>query len=631
MTDNLKQKIDQAIIAYYGMEDPTMEDKEFDVLFEKVYGENESPYKIFQQLYSGSHRKRPLKKKMLSLSKVKSAEKLDSWMRKMKENNATHIVLAPKFDGLACLIETDNESKIISAITRGNGTIGEDITYIIGNIRIDEKLSPNSLYQAEIMLPKENLKKASDLNRKIKADSVKDESLKEKILKETPDYSHPRNAAAGLVRLTSKYTKESATLLKLAFHYSDNLYNSKKISIDTPIEKIVEKIVSYHEEFKDDWFLNDGVVIFAYKEDILLDSLGDDGARPRWAVAWKFENVSKLAKIENIIWSKGRTKNTPIAIFSPPIDFDGVKVSRATLHNQDFIDELDIQVGDTVNLIRSNEVIPYVVSVHEKGENRYKVRDNSDSQTIHLPITKHFFRTLDIYGAGHQFCVDFSNKSKIKYSDDSERIAIIKMFNDIIKDKEILSSFTGMKNDNSKKKTSIHDEMISKINKATNEQLLACLGYQGIGIRKSKIILKNIDDFNDLKNKLCSPEDLHSEGIKEKSLLPIVESKDEFDTICDIFLKVYEKKEQLNNSEDMTKVVLTGKMDKPRKEIEKVLLDNNYELSSSVSKEIFALITNDMSSSSSKMTKARELNVKIIECHNLEDLIDLLDKQKDII
>ena len=223
--NDTKARVDKALIDYYSMNDSSMSDEEFDTLFDKVYpGKN--PFDIYSQIFVGRGRRRELKKPMLSLAKATNINHLGSWLTDMKKSGYSYVTIVPKFDGAACLIETDSKGDVISAITRGDGKIGQDITYVVSNIPHKEDLPKDSLIQTEVTLENDKLKEASKLST--------DNGGKE--------YSSPRNVAAGLIRKTGENARKGAEMLSIHQHFSKGeegeVVNIKKTSPQEILKKI---------------------------------------------------------------------------------------------------------------------------------------------------------------------------------------------------------------------------------------------------------------------------------------------------------------------------------------------------------------------------------------------------------
>lgn len=612
---NNKERIDNAIIAYYGMEDAIMSDEEFDILFNKEYGTDVSPFEIYQKIYKGKGRQRTLEKKMLSLKKANNEQELQYFIDKFYQLGANSIFITPKFDGLSALIKTDENGEIISAATRGNGSIGQDITYVISCV--DQQFPQSALIQAEVCLKEEYLSEAEKITGK--------------------KYNHARNAAAGIVRMSNKNTSKAAKLLDIAFHFRNDMYGARTYVLHKDGHKVVlvkngevcnleEELYDYKNEYEGLGLLTDGVVLVAQKDGKVMKELGDNGKQTEYAFAWKFPSRTQKAYLADIVWQQGRTKKTPVAIFDPPIYFGGTSVSRCTLNNQDFIDNLGISPGDIVEVALFNEVIPGVVSVIEKGDGIGNPVENINGETDIdnvIPFVRNFLDVLDVYGAGSKFHEDYA-----KYIIDNDleiRPGMVSTFMDICNNEDILRTFTGMDKENSKRRKAIHEAFLRSQTSADEAQWLSSLGVPFIGTKNAlKLIQKHGGITNVLDILSHNPKALEMEGIGTKTLSPLIQCKDEV-----LSALSYIDFNDVDTIEDSSitaqgSVVITGKLDVSRKDAEKILNDNGWNLASSVSSETVAVITSDTSSSSSKLKKAKEKNITIIEVQTIDKAIEQL-------
>ena len=607
--------IDKAIIAYYGMEDEIMSDEEFDTLFEKEYGTEVSPFEIYQKIYKGKGRERRLEKKMLSLKKANDEQELQYFIDKFYQQGADSIFITPKFDGLSALIKTDENSEVISATTRGNGRIGQDITYVISCI--EQNLPPSELIQAEVCLKEENLAETENITGK--------------------KYNHSRNAAAGIVRMSNNKTSKAAKLLNIAFHFRNDMYGARTYSLQQndgmailvtngEICNLEEELYDYKNEYEKLGLLTDGVVIVAQKDGNIMRDLGDNGKQTEYAFAWKFPSRTQQAYIADIVWQQGRTKKTPVAIFSPPVRFGGTSVSRCTLNNQDFIDNLDVAPGDIVEVALFNEVIPGIVSVVEKGDGVGNPVENTNEQTDIdkiVPFVRNFLDILDVYGVGKKFHEDYA-----KYILDNDldiRPGMVSTFLSICENEDILRAFTGMDSKNSKRRKAVHESFVRSKESADEAQWLASLGIPFIGVKNaSKMIQKQGGIITMLSALSDNPESLEMEGIGSKTLLPLIHHKEE--VLSALSHIDFDDIDTVKDSSMTIKgsIVITGKLDVSRKDAEKILNDNGWVLASAVSSETVAVITPDASSGSSKLKKAKQKNITIIESESLSDALEKL-------
>lgn len=607
-TESIRQLLHNAIIAYYGMSTPIMSDEEFDTLFAQIYPDVE-PFEVYKRIYSGNNRERKLRIPMLSLSKVRTEnhnvlyKKIDYWL----DNGATGIFLTPKFDGLACLITTDGSGEVLEAVTRGNGSVGQDITFVVSRIP-HEAFPPNSNIQCEILLPSENLKKAEEITGN--------------------KYSNPRNAASGLVRLSNNKTPQVAQLLYLERHFDAQSEYAQSIPIQQAKDTIDENIAEYKNILDNLSVSTDGVVITAVRGDDICRYLGDDGSTPRWAAAWKFTDNELPAVISRVEWTTGRVKNTPVAVFDPPVDFGGHIVDRCSLHNMDTINTLGVAIGDVVALKLSGMVIPYISSVLSEGADRTLIVEPEGLDNNGLAYCSNVVDKLEIYGLGDVLTEHLHDVSVEKYPHDVVPIAVVKYLLDIREDKDILLGFPRVKE--GKSLDNIYNSICSSLDDVTDTKLIALLGIKYIGTSLSKAIVATYSTRDELLN------DLREENLKDVPLLGAIKKKtllENSDSIIEVLSLFVENLDGYNTSVQeethVGKIVVTGKFDVPRGVIEEQASSIGFECGKSVSKDTDYLITNDAGSTSSKMKKAQKLNIVIKEFQTSEDIIKFLKSVKN--
>ena len=329
---------------------------------------------------------------MLSLeSAMEESEvrEFDKRVRKGLGTTEVEYLAEPKFDGLSVeLVYVDGRFERGS--TRGDGTVGEDISQNLKTIRslplrlrTDERPAPGTVaIRAEAIL---RLREFEALNRRMA------EAGKEL-------FANPRNAAAGSLRqLDPRVTAERPLdIFAYEIMYADRVRpDSQKEVLETlaawgfrvdPAVRLcrgIEEAISYHDEREAkrdslDYEI-DGIVIKVNRRRQQLE-LGERSRSPRWAVAFKFSPRQEVTEVMDIVVQVGRTgKLTPVALLRP-VDVGGVTVSRATLHNQDEVDRKDVRVGDTVRVRRAGDVIPEVVEVlrekRKPGSKRFVMPDS---------------------------------------------------------------------------------------------------------------------------------------------------------------------------------------------------------------------------------------------------------------
>ena len=365
---------------YYVEDNPQISDTEYDTLYkqleklEQEYPEfilDNSPTQRVGDRVLDEFEKVIHKVPMLSLSNTFSIEDLrdfDSRISKLSSDDSIEYICELKIDGLAISINYEN-GKLVSAATRGDGMVGENVTENIKTVfSIPKTLKTKKSFEVrgEVYLPK----KSFELLNKEREDN-------NEVL-----FANPRNAAAGSLRqLDSKITAKRRLS---AFIYSvvgDENINSQKMALTVAadlglpvnpnfelcktIDEVVDYIMYWEEHKQDLPYEIDGIVIKVNSYS-LQEEIGSTQKSPRWATAYKFPEEELATKLLDIELSVGRTGIiTPVAVLNP-INISGSTVSKASLHNKDIIDELDIHIGDMVVVKKAGEIIPKVVRVVEE-------------------------------------------------------------------------------------------------------------------------------------------------------------------------------------------------------------------------------------------------------------------------
>ena len=365
---------------YYVEDNPQISDTEYDTLYkqleklEQEYPEfilDNSPTQRVGDRVLDEFEKVIHKVPMLSLSNTFSIEDLrdfDSRISKLSSDNSIEYICELKIDGLAISINYEN-GKLVSAATRGDGMVGENVTENIKTIfSIPKTLKTKKSFEVrgEVYLPKKSFELLN-----------KEREENNEVL-----FANPRNAAAGSLRqLDSKITAKRRLS---AFIYSvvgDENINSQKMALTVAadlglpvnpnfklcktIDEVVDYIMYWEEHKQDLPYEIDGIVIKVNSYS-LQKEIGSTQKSPRWATAYKFPEEELATKLLDIELSVGRTGIiTPVAVLNP-INISGSTVSKASLHNKDIIDDLDIYIGDMVVVKKAGEIIPKVVRVVEE-------------------------------------------------------------------------------------------------------------------------------------------------------------------------------------------------------------------------------------------------------------------------
>lgn len=379
--DFLRKEIEQHEYNYYVLDNPAISDFDYDKLMQKLKkleGENpelitpQSPtQRVNGQVAPGFSEVEHLSS-LLSLGNAFSKEDLITFDQKVKtllEEDSVEYVVEPKIDGLACSLVYEN-GLLVRAATRGDGLIGENVTANIRTVktiplqlRLEGKDIPDVLdVRGEVYMSK---KAFARLNEE-RQDAGETE------------FANPRNAAAGSLRQLDSANTAKRELGFFAYavgtgaldNHSDSLAMLTqfgfKVSAGYKVVKDIQAVIALVEEYTEKRqtldFDIDGVVVKvnSVKEQ---NKLGATGKEPRWAIAYKFPAEEAQTTVENIILRVGRTGVvTPTAILQP-VRLAGTTVSRATLHNFDYVEQKDIRVGDTVVIHKAGDIIPEVVRV----------------------------------------------------------------------------------------------------------------------------------------------------------------------------------------------------------------------------------------------------------------------------
>ena len=373
----LTNQLNDANYRYYVLDDPQMPDFEYDHLLreledlEKAYPQfaaDDSPTKRVggQAVSAFAQVTHPVP--LMSLQDVFSVEELDDFLEKiLKENPATSFTVEPKIDGLSVALEYEG-GKFIRGATRGDGTVGEDVTENLKTIRSIPMTIPYEkgrlIVRGEVYMPKKNFE-ALNHYREMEGESL---------------FANPRNAAAGSLRQLDPKIAAKRGLDILVFNiqlaegmdfttHSETLDFLKEqkfkvvpYEVHTSVQKINDQVMAINEHREALACDIDGAVI---KVDSLAlrEELGATAKFPRWAAAYKYPPEIKDTVVEDIVIQVGRTGVlTPKAVVRP-VRLAGTTVTNATLHNQDFISQRDIRIGDTVRIRKAGEIIPEILEV----------------------------------------------------------------------------------------------------------------------------------------------------------------------------------------------------------------------------------------------------------------------------
>lgn len=364
----LEELINKYADAYYNNNESLISDFEYDKLVEELnelYKKNGiTPTKVGANPIS-KFSKVEHKVPMLSLENSYNIEDIVKWIQNVCDTNTIEIEVEPKIDGLSISCIYKN-GELIQAITRGNGTIGEDVTENVMQIRnIPLKLKePVSIeVRGEVYMTRENFDKVNE----------------QRVSEGEIPYANPRNLASGTLRqLDANVVKERG--LHVLFYYIvgngtptqlEDIFMMHRLGLPTmdKYRYIVEstdlqnmEVVINAIKAKDYGFDIDGAVL-KVNDKKYWEALGNRANSPRWAIAYKYPTNSVVTTLEEVDWTIGRTGIlTPVACFKP-VTIGGTIVSYASLHNAEMVQKMDLKLNDRIIVKKAAEIIPQVVSV----------------------------------------------------------------------------------------------------------------------------------------------------------------------------------------------------------------------------------------------------------------------------
>ncbi|TNK84495.1 NAD-dependent DNA ligase LigA, partial [Mycoplasmopsis pullorum] len=547
--EKLKNQIQIWNHEYYNLDNPSVSDTEYDKAYnkllelEKNYPEfvtEDSPTQIIGGMANNKFSKYEHQKPMLSLAKAYTVEELDKFydnLVKVVPNEELLFSLEYKVDGLSIALHYIN-GKLIRAVTRGDGQIGEDVTENIYQIKsipkVIDYLEPIEI-RGEVFLYKSDFE---TINQNLEQQDKK-------------TFANPRNAASGTLRQLdlkivrsrnlNSFLYEIVAPLKhnlstqkevLNFLKTHNFPTQKYSKFVSDVSEIMSEIEKFAEIKNQIEYDVDGFVIKLNAINY-YNKLGATSKFPKYTIAFKLDTEFAISKIKEINATVGRTGKITYVCKIEPVYLNQTNVENATLHNYNFISEMQINVGDDVKIIKAGEIIPKVIELVQKNSS------NIFEKTLNCPscnsLLEYLDENVDQYCLNEE-CDEKKIRSLIHFvSRDALNImslgdkninlfyekGFIKNFVDIFNLKTHKNSILELSSFKEKKTDKILNN-IESVRKTKFYRLLFGLGIKHIGLRASKLIaqeLKTIENIlnNDLQNLI------HIKDLGEKSVWSLIE------------------------------------------------------------------------------------------------------------
>ena len=634
---------------YYDDDAPEISDFEYDMLMnelknlEKEFPEFVSKNSLTQKV--GGTVKEGFEKvehavPLQSLQDVFSLEEVNEFCLKMQKENVTEYVVETKIDGLSVALEYKN-GEFIRGATRGNGLVGEDVTENLKTIKhIPQKLKEpiDIIVRGEVFIGKEDFDKLNE------------------TLDEDERFANARNLAAGSLRqLDSKiaasrpldifiFNVQKCETKEFTSHYESLKYlksigfniNPVLIPCDTiiKVKNAIEKIGEMRPDLD---FGIDGAVV---KVDnlALREKIGTTFKTPKWAVAYKYPPEQKETVLKDIVCQVGRTGAiTPMAILEPVI-VAGSKISKTTLHNEDFVKEKDLKIGDRVIIQKAGDVIPEVVrAVVEKriGEEKdfempttcpvcggevIRVPGQSVNKCIGIECPARNLRNIEHFASKEAMNIDGLGEKVIEQLYEK---GLIHNIADIYSLK--VEDVASLKKDGKR----FAEKLINNINKSKEnnlDRLITALGIEQVGAKSAKILAKRFGTMDDLAKAnfgtltfVDEIGEITANSIREFFMQD--QTKDLLKKLKASGVNMREIEDENSDNRFLGKTfVLTGTLENfTRDEASEIIEKFGGKTSGSVSKKTSYVLAGE--DAGSKLTKAQSLGIPVITEAQFDEMI----------
>ena len=633
--------LNNASRLYYQYSTPIMTDFEYDKLYdelEKLEKEtntvlSNSPTQNVEPEAIDSLVKVEHPAPMLSLSKTKSISELASFLGNQEG------LISWKLDGLTIVL-TYKDGKLSSGVTRGNGIIGEVITE---NVKKFKNIPLTITYKGTLVVRGEAVIKYSDFNK-----------MNEELDDDSSQYKNPRNLCSGSVRqLDSKVTaKRNVNCIIFALIESEKKFKLKSEEFEwlkslgfdvveyhkVTSNNIEEQVLYFKNEINEYDIPSDGLVLL-YNDIEYGKQLGTTAKYPKNAIAFKWQDETAETKLIDVDWLVSRTGLiNPVAVFEP-VELEGTIVSRASLHNVSILQGLSLGIGDTILVYKANMIIPQIAD--------NLTQSNSLAIPNKCPVCNHEARIISSNDVKYLYCMNdfcpaklvkrlsqFTSRNAMNIEGLSDAIinkladeGLIKTYADIYNLKRYKNDIISFEGFGEKS----YDNLINSIEKSRNVKLanfIFALGIPDIGLSRAKLICKNYsNDINKIRN-LTFEELSKIDGIGEIIAKEWIDTFNNEDFIKELELLLKEVNftdTSIDNNQPLKDLtfVITGSVNNftNRDELVEYIESYGGKVVKAISNNVNYLINNDITSTSTKNTKAKELGIKIISENDLMSMI----------
>jgi DNA ligase (NAD+) len=648
--EQLCKQAEQHNFNYYVLDDPTIEDDEYDRLMRRIKEiEAENPEIVSESSptqHVGGYAINTFEKvthevQMGSLQDVFSKGELYEFDERVKKavGKAVYCV-EPKIDGLSVSLEY-KDGIFTRGSTRGDGFVGEDITKNLKTIKsipmvLREKI-PFIEVRGEVYMPKADFEKL----------------VRKQLENDEQPAKNPRNAAAGSLRQKDSRVTASRGLDIFVFNlqriesreltcHSESLDYMKSLGFNVidgyktfdNIEDAVSRIMEIGENRQSYSYDIDGAVIKVDNFE-LRNELGSTAKVPKWAVAFKYPPEEKETKLLDIEINVGRTGAlTPVAVFEP-VWLAGTTVSRAVLHNQDYIDSKDIRIGDIIAVRKAGDIIPEVVRSVSHAENSEpfviphicpvchgkaeRAEDEAVIRCVNIDCPAQLLKNIEHFASRPAMNIDGLGEAVVKQLVENRLISTVAdLYALQQQDLEMLPGFA--KVSASKLIANIEN---SKAN--SPDRLLFALGIKGIGQKNAQLLMKHFGSIEKLSE--TSPEEISAvenfgdilannifTALHEPHMTELIERLKSYGVNT-----VYQSDVKSDKLAGLTFVITGTLPDMTRDEAKTLIEQNGGKCSGSVSKKTSYVLAGE--EAGSKLTKAQQLGVTVISQQQLIEMI----------